>query len=388
MNFVKSAALFATTSAFRFVLFFGIILLAMLFVFGNEQVVKSQLASTGLYDQFVNSVIADNQKIADTNSLPLDNPNIRRLINESFPPELLQQNSELVIDSFYAWLKSETEQPLFMVDFTENRQQLADKLATYAFDTLRTKPTCFAIPEEFDPFTAGCQPPSTNLGIEQLNLSAAIAGSEGILPDATFTNEDLPKNSDGQLITEKYSSAPDIFQWINRAPWIFGILLLGLAIAIIGLHHSKRRGVQQIGYAIVGSGAALLVTPLLLLYVLPRFSNNLEFSQTNSATQNLVNNAGNQLAANLYNQLINITLQIIVAGIIILLVERFTRPSARYLNIRKNAGIISSYKRKTVTSKKPLRADSTPVQSSEESKRCRPKRTKNKKYRKISKKEI
>lgn len=388
MKILKSAALFITTSAFRFLLFFGILLLCFLFIFGNEDHVKSTFESSGVYKQFVDSIIKDNQANIANNSLPLDDPNVRKIINEAFPSELLQQQSEIVIDSFYAWLRGETPQPTFTTDFTVNRQQLADKLAAYAFDRLRAQPVCFAVPAELDPFTAGCQPPSTDLAAEQQKFSAAIAGEEGILPDAIFSTQDLPKDSKGQLITERYSFAPSVFQWLHKGVWLIGLLLVLFAVATISLHKSKRRGVQQVGFALIGSGFALLVTPLLLLYVLPRFSNSLEFSQTSSATQNLISSAGNQLTNDLYSQLINVTIQIIVLGVIILIIERFTRPPTGYLDIEKKAGVVSSHKRRPSTTKRILKAETTPIQSSEESKRRKPKRTKNKKYRKIPKKEI
>ncbi len=388
MKFLHHVGLVICSGLLRFLLFFGIGLVCAIFLFGNSKELKRVLSDNKVYAKFVDSIIEDNRKSQANSSIPLNDPHVVEIINQAFPPELLQDNTEKVIDSTYAWLNGKTPEPTFNVDLTPARQQLADNLSTYAFDTLRTKPVCFAVPKELDPFTAGCQPPNTDLGKEQRDLSTSMAGPEGILPKATFTAKDLPKDSSGKLITERYSFAPTVFKWAIFVPWIVGGLLILTMTGIVLLNRTKRIGFQQVGYSLMSTGAALLITPVLLLYVIPRFSKSLQFNQEGSATQRVMNSAAGQLNQDFNAILINISVQVIFLGVLVLLVERFTRPSSLYLELEKKAGVISSHKRKPSDAKRKYKPDTIPLQSSEESKRRKPKRTKNKKYRKIPKKEI
>lgn len=391
MKILRSILLFISTASLRFLIFFGITVLCLVIVFGNKENIKSSIKETNAYDRFVTAVIQETAKTYHgETTIPLDNPEVQKIIKNAFPAELLETSTETFIDGIYAWLEGDTNTPEYTVDFTQARQNLANSLSAYAFNRLSSQPVCFAIPENIDPFTAGCQPPYTDLSVEQKKLADAIAGEEGFLPKAIFTEQDLPKDQSGERIYEKFSYAPKAYQWSKLFPWLLAGVLVLLAISSVLLHRSRRRGFQQLGYILTGSGIALLMTPILFTYVLPRFSDSLQFQAAgnDNPAQQVISDIGNDLITDLNMLLINISIYVIVAGAVIIIAEKYSRTPSGYLGAAKKSGIASSNPSKPSKTGRKYKPDTIPVQSSEESKRRAPRKVKNKKYRKIPKKEI
>ncbi|MCA9332746.1 hypothetical protein KDA00_02635 [Candidatus Saccharibacteria bacterium] len=385
---LRIIGLYLSSSLLRLLIFFGITLLGLSIIVTNPGHIKNTFSSTGVYDNFVDDVLNDTVKANQNSSLPINDPEVQLAIKKSFNSELLKQSNEQIIDSFYDWLEGKSEKPVFNLDFRDQRKQISDKIAELAFIRLNNLPTCFAVPETIDPFTAGCRPPYTDQAFEQQKLSDQIAGPEGIMPDATFTNEDLPKNSNGLIIYERYSSAPLIYKWLSYLPFMLGVVLIGLSVAVVLLNKTKRKGFQQLGSIVIGSAITLLITPIVFNFILPKFNNALSFNTQSESTQALINRVTNQLTADFYTNILNIGIQLLALGIVILGIEKFTRPVSKYSDVNKKSGIASGFAKRSSKTNKKYRPSDVPIQSSEHSKRHRPRSTKNKKYRKIPKKEI
>ncbi len=385
---IRRIFLYICGSAFRFVLFFGVTIVCFSHVFINQNSLKQTINESGIYDSFVQSVVQDSAKQNPNVSIPLDDPQVKKIIQEAFPAASLQRNTEKIIDGTFMWLKGQTKTPEFSVDFSSERQIMANNIAGYAFEQLTQKPTCFAVPETIDPFTAGCIPPYTDINAERQNLSNTIASPDGLLPDVTFTQNDLPKDNSGAVIYQRYSYAPSVYQWLQFGAWIVAGLLLVVAIGIVLLSPTKRIGFQRLGIALISSGIALVITPIIFSYVLPQLSSSLSFNTSSTpGTQTLINNASNRLTNNFYALIINVTIQVIALGAAVLAAEKLTRPRTKYSSVSKRAGIVSSNAKRPSKGKK-YKPSTMPIQSSEESARRKPHRTKNKKYRTIPKKEI
>lgn len=389
MSLLRRICLYICGSAFRFVLFFGVTIVCFSLVFVNPSSLKQTLRDSGIYDSLTEAVVEDTAKQNPTSTIPLDDPQIKQIIKASFTPASLQRGAETVIDGTFSWLEGETKTPVFNVDFSGERKIMSDNIASYAFGKLAQKPACFAIPETIDPFTAGCIPPYTDLGAQQQNLSDQLTGPSGLLPDATFTANDLPKDSSGNPIYERYSFAPSVYSWLRYSPWIALITLIGLATGMVLLSSSKRRGFQSLSIAIISSGVALIITPIIFSYVLPQLSSSLSFNSSDKTpeTQLLINDVSNQLTTNFYTLIINVTIQVIAVGFVILIAEKLTRPRTKYSNVAKRAGVVNGNSKRPSSGKK-YKSTTIPIQSSEESARRKPRRTKNRKYRTIPKKEI
>jgi hypothetical protein len=360
----------------------------MVIIFGNRNNLEQSIKNTHAATRFVDAMISEMQKNNPQSSVPLNDPVIKGIIKNSFSENVIQTNSQAIIDGTYNWLEGKSKDVTFVVDFSGARDRLANEISSYAFNRLSAQPTCFAVPEQIDPFTAGCKPPFTDLAAEQQKFAETLKGSEGFLPKARFTEADLPKNKQGKKITEQFSYVPQLYSWARLMPYILPILILILGSLSVWLSPNKRKGFQQIGMALVGSGIALLITPILFVYVLPRFTQATQFSIGGSPTQQVFNDVSNNLTSEFYSLLINVSIQIVVIGMVIMLIERITRPHSLYSEVEKKAGMVSSNTKKRPSSSRKFKPADLPLQSSEESTRRKPHRTRNKKYRKIPKKEI
>ncbi len=379
----KKVSLYISSLSLRLVLFIGITLVCFALIATNPTHIKNLTKESGIYQGFVPAVINDTINRQPNSTVPLKDKLIQNDINNGFTPESLQRNTETVIDSTYLWLDGESQELKFEADFTKERQQTADNIAKTAFNRVKDLPVCFAVPPTFDPFTVGCQPPYTNLLNEQSILSTLIAGDEGILPKAVYTEKDLPKNSDGQYIYEKYSYAPSVFNWLKLSPYILGLILIILSFLIVILDRNKREGFRRLGAIYLGSGITLIITPIILSFIMPKLTDSVSFSTTSQdSVSSLTTNLANTITNDFYALLLNVSIQVIVIGAFILMAEKFTRPKSKYANAKFNSGLISSHAKKPSASEnyKPV---NVPMQSSEESTRRKPKKTRNKKYRKI-----
>lgn len=387
MSWFRRVALIISGSALRFLLFFGVGLICMVLVFGNRNNIDKSMKETHASSRFVDAMISEMQKNNPGSSIPLNDPEVQTIIKSAFSESVIQTSSQSIINGTYDWLEGKTNEVHFTVDFRQAREQLANGISAYAFTKLGSKPTCFAIPEQIDPFTAGCKPPFTNLNEEQQKFAADLAGSEGFLPKAVFTEADLPKSKQGKTLTEQYAYIPKLYEAARLMPFVLPLIILGLVGLWIWLSSNKRHGFQQVGIAFIGTGVTLLITPILFVYVLPRFTQATQFSIGGNPTQQVFNDVANNLTANFYNLLINVSVQVVAIGLVIVIAERLTRANSLYANVEKKAGIVSSNTRRPSSSRKFKPVD-IPVQSSEESTRRKPHRTRNKKYRRIPKKEI
>ncbi len=379
----QKVILYISGSAVRIAIFFGLSIVCFALIATNPTHIKNMIDDSNIYDKLVTAVIHDTIKQNNDSTLPLQDKSVQEAITSSFTPTSLQSNSESMIDEIYKWLDGSSTTPEIDVDFTSERQQASDKISSLTFDRIRVLPLCFATPETFDPFTVGCQPPSSDLGTEQIKLGNTLAGESGILPKATYSKEDLPRNNQGLYIYERYDYSPVVYRWLKLSPYIVGLMLITFCALVVRFSNSRREGFLRLGTIIVGSGVALIFTPILLSFVLPSITKSLSFSsQSDTGVNSLSNTLVNNITNNFYGLLLNVSLQVIVVGLVILLAERLTRPTSRYSDVKKSSGMVSSHTKRPSTNKK-YKPVNIPLQSSEESTRRKPKKTRNKKYRKI-----
>ena len=87
-------------------------------VIGTPGPVKTVLRQSGLYESGVGAALDQAQKDQknDTNenkdNIPVNQPQVRTIIEQAFPPSFLQTQTEQVIDHTYAWLNGMTQHVL------------------------------------------------------------------------------------------------------------------------------------------------------------------------------------------------------------------------------------------------------------------------------------
>lgn len=389
MDLKRKILLIISTTVFRFAIYFAALTTALVMVFHNADATKQALQSSRAYDRFVPATIESyvNSK-QQTGSLPLEDPRIQEIIKRNFNSATLQKGAETIIDSAYDWLNGNVKELTFTVDFSSNTAKLSEELGNYAFDRFAFFPECPQELTEINPFTVKCNPAPVNAEAQRISFINEIKASGVFLPKTTFTAADLPKNPQGKTIVQQYDYAPTLFKLALWVPWVLAGVAIIAAYTIVISGARKRGSFSYIGSSIVGSGIFLAASPLFFLYILPSFVPSYQAQPDSAGPQAVMNSAAKALTTNFNNHLIIIGLVLVVVGLLIWLFERGTRPVSKYHAVRKKSGLVSSILPRTANGRFRLNPDRVPVQTSEAVGKLVKKQPKDKKYRKIPKKEL
>lgn len=392
MRLLRRFGLFVTGIIFRTMLLLVVAATATVVIAGSSSHLKGALIATKAYERFVPSILeANSAQSQSAQSIPLDDPNIKSIVNTAFPPEDLQKNAELVIDSIYSWLNGKTVTPAFRVDLTENKEKLATDLGNHAVYRLSQQPVCTVLPAQINPFTANCQPDGFNAVIQAEPLIEQIAQSPGLLPKTVFTAEDLPKVKSGKVITERYNYAPRLFKLLQWSPWIFGFILLLSGGAIVLLNRNKRIGLYRTGFEILSNGLLFMASPIIFGYAVPAISKNIDLPQSSGAgVQGILNDVTRYYTGYFDNFFINAGIYFALAGLLAIFTAKALQVYSGYHSVEEKAGLVNSNAaRPHRQGKEILTYREVPIQSSETSVvSVTPKQTSGKKYRTIPKKEM
>lgn len=373
---------------FRFSLYLLVTIVAVFVVFSNATGVKQAFVHTKAYERFVpltlDAAIKANQ---NSNSAPIKDPAVQQIIKDSFPASKLKLETENVIDSVYAWLYGVVPKPEFKADFSHNIEQMANGLSAYAINRLKSQPICNENPNSVDPFTATCRPAKFDYFVEQQTLKNEIIKNNGIISNSIITVDSLPKNDDGKTILDKYSYAPSLFRLFLYTPLIIFSITFASALALVALDRKKRVAVRNVGSNIVSANIFLILSPIVYFYVLPFIFPAMNKNSTSGGGAAVLGDVINRLTIDFSNKLIIIGVISLLIGVAIILLEKSTRPKSKYVKIDKKSGLTSSEIRKNKKGKPVLSESSVPLQTSE-ARSAKHKYLKNKKYRKIPKKEF
>jgi len=385
MGPLKKALFFISDNLLRFLVYAWATVTILVMTLANPAHVKNVIEDSGAYDKFVASVIAENKKSDEQSSIPLDDPVIEDIANKSFPPDDLQRESEKIIDALYSWLEGNSDTVTFRVDFSENKKLLGEELSRYAFANLTFNETCPTVIESFDPFTINCRPYGFDLVEGQRQFSEEIARSESFLGKTVFTEDDLPRNPEGQNVFEQYADAPMWYSWLKLAPWVLGGLTILASISFVEYLSNKRKGVARLGRTIMGNSLTLIATPFIFSYLIPQFTGDFSSPEAGITSEVILNDILNSIVDRFDSLMLWFGLWIFLIGAAVFVGERMTRPRSRYSTVEKRAGLISSNeKRKKSSPRGRLTAATLPLQSSETSVTKKPKSIKrNKRYRKL-----
>jgi hypothetical protein len=259
---------------FKFSIVFLVLTTALVVVFGTPDRLKSSLKDSGLFDSAVDTVLDESQKDQSNKNdeVPLDDPGVRQAVKTAFPADFLEQTSGQFIDGIYGWLQGTTETPQYELNLSDSKKRLASAVGDAAVKRVKSLPNCTAAQllkidqDNLDLFRLKCRPPGIDLKAERTKIVRQIASNDDFLKDTHITAADLPKDN-GQTVFDKIDAVPNIFSWIQRLPWIMGILAILGASGLILLHDEKRRGIWLVGRNLLVLGILLTIGALIANYL-------------------------------------------------------------------------------------------------------------------------
>jgi len=289
MNILRKGALTVCYSLFSITLFGFGLLFSLRMVFGTAGPLERALDTSGLYNVMVADIISQNQP---TSGLPLKDPGLQDAIQKAFPPTLIKQSMNSILDGTYAWLQGKTQAPTFRIDLSGAKANLADYVGQYLQQRFAALPACnlAALPSTtatpMDPYTMPCLPPAA-----LFNQAAAIAQAKqtvlantDLLKSTTLTADTL-KNDNGKTLQQQLRAIPRAYHTVMLSIYATGLLALLLGIGAVLLQTDRRAGVRHVSINLLAVSITSAVAAVLSSFVLGRVADRLNQS---SATDRLI----------------------------------------------------------------------------------------------------
>ncbi len=388
MPLYRKIIIIIVNSLFRLLLFFTVSIIASVWLYADRDYVPTVLSRNNVYEKIVPSLVETNkeQSLTAGGDIKLSDPDIQKIISDSFPANELEQHTNTIINAAYDWLEQEKSVFTFRIDLSENKQRLAEGFSDYAINRLKSLPECPDFSLEIDPFSTSCQPSFINYEVERVVLVEQFVNEAEFLEETVITEKSIFKDPNESLET-KYSDAPIFYSLATVSPLYASLILILLALVVIFASSSKKIGFRKIGKGLVGTGASLIFFTVIFSFIVPRITGSIAVLQTSGeGIDSLFNKVALDFSRDYAWMTIKICVPLIVLGAVMIFYAHMGLKKKDYKAAKLKSGVVSSNEQKkkanTVKKAKP------PVQSSESSE-TKPKRSrKNAKYRKIPKKEL
>ncbi len=230
---------------------------------GSSAPVKKVLADSGIYDSVVPAALdqAKNSAGDSGGGISLSSPAIKTAAENTITPAYLQQNTEKVLDSVYAWLDGKTATPDFSIDVSSIKATFAAEAGKAAVAQATSLPKCTTIQSisSFDPFNATCLPAGVTPAQAGAIVQNDIASGQGFLKDPVITADNVKYNGHTQsAFSDQFKDAPKAYQNVKKSPIVLAILSLLAIAGIVFLSASRRKGLRRVGIILVIIGVILL----------------------------------------------------------------------------------------------------------------------------------
>ncbi len=258
---------------------------------GSKSVVKNWIATSGIYDSFVSEVVnsSESEVITDSNDgQTIDRKVLETAASSAFPPALLQDSTENVVDGSYNWLNGTNESLEFSINFMQAKTDYAKSIRSQAEARLASLPQCTQSQLQslgsIDPFSIPCKPPASVTDSAVLDLEKSIITAEDFLPDPTLTADDITitRNGTDQTIDQVIPYAPALFQFLLLARYLALVLIVVSIGLVVYLHSNKVLALRRIGKIVALSAFTNAVFSGFLYYAsrnIDKSTDNLEFAQ-------------------------------------------------------------------------------------------------------------
>lgn len=259
----------------------GVPLMALSVHITNPEIIKNWLASTDTYQTIVTQSLdlieyesfqkeKGSAPIGDTLS---ENPFIQRAdiataISDTISADFIKTQTEQVIDGLYPWLNKDVSEPSFTFSLKEKQPELAANIGNTLRAQLTALPDCSPseITASFSVLESLCLPPGIDLSAEIDFFVADLAGQDGLLTDAEWTQEDIIKRSesDGGLNENQLKLIQTGFTGFKTGPYLLlaaGVLSIGI---LIYSSKTRFRGFSEAGRTIFSGSLFTFVAALFL----------------------------------------------------------------------------------------------------------------------------
>lgn len=257
---------------------------------GKPDKIETYLAQSKLYDHFV-AYVADQASKSEggdqTGSVSLNDAVVQAAARSSFPPQLIQQGVNTFIDANYAWLEGKTTVPQFRIDLSTAKETFAQKVGRHVKTYTASLPVCATAEAaqqqiNVDPLSATCRPQGVDPAAVGAQVTKRLSTTGDFLSDPIITaNAINPKgNKQAKPYYQKLSQLPKAYRLGTKLPYVLGALSVLLALGIVFLALSRRRGLRRVGVVLALAGVILIVSKFVSDYALKKAEGQV-FNTTN-----------------------------------------------------------------------------------------------------------
>ncbi|HSX00163.1 MAG TPA: hypothetical protein VLH38_03970 [Patescibacteria group bacterium] len=256
MHFLRKVAVAAAATLLTITLFSLGLAWSGHQVFGTSNAIKHALSKSGIYQSAVTEILHKQQGTDNSGSnLPVDQPQIKQIIEDAFPPQFLQSQVEQVINAVYAWLNGKTPSLQFSVDLGPAKLKLADGVEQYVISHLATLPPCAAnaIPSgDIDPLNTTCAPPGLDVRAVAAKERENILRGD-FLKDSTLSADSI-KDKDGKTLNQRLQEAPKNYRRVMLVFYGSGLLALVVGAVIVFGSTTWRLGLRRVAIILITIG--------------------------------------------------------------------------------------------------------------------------------------
>jgi hypothetical protein len=231
--------------------------------------IKSILTQSNLYEKLPPAIYDSSAENNNRQTFaPLDDPQVREIALDTFTPAVAQNNIENLIDGTYDWLEGKTNQPEFVLDVKDTKDQFANRVGDYAKEKSTSLPDCsfsqlqkIQNSEEFNIFTANCVPPFISPQVIDQQTASAIKQSDEVLGDGTLKASEL-ENARGEPLFKNLDNIPDTFSAVKFTPLILLAFSSLLIFALLKVSKNKTEGLKRVSRWVGLAGVLIFLTPI------------------------------------------------------------------------------------------------------------------------------
>lgn len=224
----------------------------------NRDVVKTWLASSGVYNQALGNIVHVSSDTSTTNSL-ITEPVLQNALKQTFPASYIQQSTNTAIDAAYNWLDGTAGKINFTIPVQDKASEFSANLATQLEPILAKLPTCGTFTVQNSNGAITCLPRGISAADYAKQLTQLANSND-------FLGKPLTQNNFGNNATQ-YNALPAAAQWNHMLFWLLPIVWAVLGGLYVLLSDSKLRGLGHVGRQATINSAITLLGGLLLWYV-------------------------------------------------------------------------------------------------------------------------
>lgn len=388
MPLYRKILIIVSNNLFRLLLFFSISTVAASIIYSDRAYIPVVLEKNNAYERVVTALLETNkeQSLTVGGDVTLEDPEIQRIIKEAFPANELENYTKSVIESAYSWLNQESSEFKFVIDLSENKNRLTSGLSDFAIGRLQSLEYCTNSVTEIEPFSATCQPRFIDYELERQNIKQQLDNESGFINDPIITQNSIIPDSSEIPFNEQYRDLPTYYSLAVSSPVYLILLLSILALIVIFASSTRKKGYKKIGYGLTMTSSSLIFFTILFGYVLPSFTGSLPiFQSSGQGIDALLNEVTIDFGKDFSWMIIKLSTPLLIVGIVLIIYSKIGLNRKDYKSAKLKSGVVSSNEQKNKNSTK---SSKPPIQSSESSDTKPKRKLKNKKYRKIPKKEL